>query len=222
MAFMRAKKKHKTPQQEMERWFTASQAQLVWWRFKKHKMALVGMVVLSIIYFVAFLAEFFVPYGVETRFPGYENAPLSKIHFYAEGEGWQRPFVYSLKRQLDRKTFRVGYTEQTTQKHVIRFFAPGEEYKLFGFIPGNRHLFTVEGAPIYILGADRLGRDLYSRSIQGARISLLIGLGGVFLSFVLGCTLGGLSGFVGGFVDEFIQRTIDVLLSMPTIPLWMA
>jgi peptide/nickel transport system permease protein len=206
----------------MERWYTASQGQLIWWRFQKHKLAVVAMTVLAIIYFVAFFSEFFVPYGVETRFAGYENAPPSKIHIYAEGEGLQRPFIYKTKRQMNRKTFRLEYSEDTSQKFIIRFFAPGEEYKLLTLIPMRRHLFTVDGTPFYLMGADRLGRDLYSRTIQGARISLLIGLGGVFLSFVLGCTLGGLSGFAGGAVDEVIQRIIDVLLSIPTIPLWMA
>lgn len=222
MKLTRAGKKQKAPQQDMEQWYTASQRQLIWWRFKKHKMAIVAMAVLVIIYFVAFLAEFFVPYDVDTRFAGYENAPPSKIHIYAKGEGLQRPFIYNLKRKMNRETFRLEFSEDTSQKFIIRFFAPGEEYKLFGFIPARRHLFTVEGAPMYLFGADRLGRDLYSRTIRGARISLLIGLGGVFLSFVLGCVLGGLSGLAGGTVDEIIQRTIDVLLSIPTIPLWMA
>ncbi len=215
-------KKRTDPKCDMERWYTASQGQLIWWRFQKHKLAVVSMVVLAITYFVAFFSEFFVPYGVETRFAGYENAPPSKIHIYAEGEGVQRPFIYKMKRQMNRKTFRLEYTEDTSQKCIIRFFAPGEATQLLTLIPLRRHVFTVDGAPFFLMGADRLGRDLYSRTILGARISLLIGLGGVFLSFVLGCVLGGISGFAGGTMDEIIQRLIDVLLSIPTIPLWMA
>lgn len=222
MKFPRLGKPRKTPQQDPDRWYTASQGQLIWWRFQKHKLAVIAMVVLALIYFVSFFAEFFVPYGVETRFAGYENAPPSKIRIYAQGEGLQWPFIYQVKRQMNKQTFRVDYPENTKQKYSLRFFAPGEGYKLLGIIPARLHLFTVAGTPFYLLGADRLGRDLYSRTIQGARISLLIGLGGVGLSFMLGCILGGISGFVGGLIDELIQRLIDVLLSMPTIPLWMA
>ncbi len=206
-----------------ERWYTASQGQLIWWRFRKHKLAVASIWLLALLYFVAILADFFVPYERDHRFTGYENAPPTRIHITAAGKGLQAPFVYGLTRNVNRQTFRVEFTEDTDRRYRITLFSKGDGYKLLGLFRGQRHLFATDGdMPVLLFGSDRLGRDLFSRTLYGARISLFIGFGGVFLSFVLGCTLGGISGYFGGVVDDVIQRTIEVLLSMPTIPLWMA
>ncbi len=208
---------------ELEKWFTASQGQLIWWRFKKHKMALIGIAVLALLYFVSMFAEFFGPYGTTQRFAAYENAPPTRIRFRTEEGRFRSPFIYGLTRTVDRATFRQVFTDDTSVMYDVKFFTRGEQGKILWLIPSNLKFIGVDGdVPLLIFGADRLGRDLFSRTLHGSRLSLFIGFGGVFLSFVLGTLLGGLSGYFGGVVDDVIQRMIDVLLSIPTIPLWMA
>lgn len=216
--------RRRSAQSQAERLYYASQGQLIWWRFKKHRLALIAMVVLGFMYVVAVFAEFFAPYGVRTRIPGHVDAPPTKIRIYSEDGGFQRPFIYRLERKLNRATFRQEWVEDTSVKYPIYFFVRGEPYRLVNLIAWDLKLMgTGEAAvPLLLFGTDRLGRDVFSRTLHGARVSLFIGFGGVFLSFVLGCGLGGISGYFGGVVDEIIQRVIDVLLSMPTIPLWMA
>ena len=201
---------------------SASQGQLIWWRFRRHKLALTGIAVLALMYFISLFAEFFSPYDKQERFEGFENARPTPVHFFAAGAGLQGPFVYALERNVNRETFRVQFTEDDSAPSAIRFFVRTEQYKLLGFIRAQVRFFGTDGAPVFLFGTDRLGRDVYSRTISGARISLLIGFGGVFVSFVLGCLIGGVSGMSGGMIDEVIQRVIEVLLSIPTIPLWMA
>ena len=206
----------------LERLEYASQGQLIWWRFRRHRLALTGITVLAVMYGVALFAEFFSPYDTHARFEGFENARPTPVRWFAPGAGLQGPFVHALERHVNRETFRVEFTEDHAARFPIRFFVRTERYELAGFIPARVRLFGTDGAPVFLFGTDRLGRDVYSRTISGARISLLIGFGGVFVSFVLGCLIGGVSGMFGGAVDEVIQRIIEVLLSIPTIPLWMA
>jgi peptide/nickel transport system permease protein len=205
---------------EEEKIYYASQWQLIWWKFRRHKLAIFGGVILFLLYFIAIFCEFLSPYTPVTRFEGYQNASPVKIHIIENGK-LQRPFIYGLKRELNLKTFQYEFKEDKTQKYYIHFFSKGEPYKLLGVFSSDKHLFGVEGTPIFLFGADNMGRCLFSRTFYGARISLSIGLIGVFLSFALGVIIGGVSGYFGGTVDIYIQRIIEFLSSIPTIPLWM-
>jgi peptide/nickel transport system permease protein len=208
---------------EEEKIYTASQWQLIWWKFRRHKLAIVGSIVLIILYLLAIFCEFLSPYTPTTRFSEYANAPPAKLRFFDEDKKLHSPFVYGLKRELDMETFQYVFREDKTKKYPIYFFVRGESYKFWGLFHTNIHLFGIKGdVPIFLFGSDDLGRDLFTRCLYGARISLSIGLVGVFLSFALGIIIGGTSGYFGGTVDNFIQRTIDFLISIPTIPLWMS
>jgi peptide/nickel transport system permease protein len=203
-----------------ERYYYASQRELIWWRFTRHKAAVVSSVLLIVLYTGALFAGFVAPYSRDTRFANFQSAPPTKIHLIRPDGGIQ-PHVYSTERTMNPDTFRWTFTENTSQVHPIRFFVRGEPYKLMGLLPTNIHLFGVEGAPIFLFGTDRLSRDLFTRTWAGASISLSIGLVGVALSFLLGVLLGGISGYFGGVVDDAIQRVIDFLLAIPGLPLWM-
>lgn len=206
-----------------ERIYAASQWQLMWWRLRKHRLAMAAGTVLIVFYIAAIGAEFFA-----TSNPRSSNARrgLMKpqpIHFF---DGWSfTPHVYAITGKRDPRTFKRVYRPDPTKKLRVRFFAPGFAYKFLGLFPTNIHLLGVEGAKaedsLFLLGTDLQGRDLWSRLIYATRISMTIGLVSVAISLVLGVLLGGISGFYGGWVDTVIQRVIELLRSIPTIPLWM-
>ncbi|MEM7532382.1 MAG: ABC transporter permease [Chloroflexota bacterium] len=206
---------------EKERYYQATQWQLIWWKFRKHHLAQVALVVLGLLYLTAIFCEFVSPYTTQTRGDGYLDAPPSKIRIFHEGQ-LHRPFIYDVESALDMKTFRMVYEELDTEPIPIQFFSSGEPYEMWGLFETDMHLFTTEGAPIFLFGTDRLGRDIFSRTIYGGRISLSIGLLGVSISFLLGLIIGGISGYFGGVADMLIQRMIEFILSIPSIPLWMA
>lgn len=205
-----------------ERYFLASQWRLMWWRFREHRLAMISMVVLTAIYVIALFAEFLSPYDLNERNARAIYHPPQGIHFIHEGS-FVGPYVYARDYSLDLEMLKREYTVDPTRIHRVEFLCRGSSYRFLGLIESDMHLFCGEdGARVYLLGTDRLGRDMLSRIIHGARISLTIGLFGVAFSMLLGITIGGMAGYFGGWVDYAVQRVIEVLQSIPTIPLWLA
>lgn len=227
-----AEKAESVPQQQIkegvpeERVFVASQWQLMWWRFRKHKLAILGTSVIAVFYFVAIFCEFLSPYDPNAFERRFTFVPPQSIHIMHEGS-LHRPFIYGLARTRDPQTYIITYEPDTSVIYPIHFFVEGDRYKLWGLFETNIHFFGLnsqadtDGLRIHLLGTDRLGRDMLSRILYGSRVSLSIGLIGVFLSFVIGILMGGISGYFGGAPDLIIQRIIEFLRSIPTIPLWM-
>ena len=207
-----------------ERLYFASQSQLMWWRFRKHKLAVVSAIVVLMFYTVGLFAEFVAPYDPDANEATRAYRPPSKIHLRdADGKFHLRPFVYGVTQKRDLETLSLVFTEDKSKIYPIYMFVHGSEHTTLGFITTDLHLFGLKdpNEVLLLLGADHRGRDEFSRVIYGARISLSVGLIGVMMSFVLGVLIGGLSGYLGGTVDTIIQRGIEFLRSIPTIPLWM-
>lgn len=201
----------------------ASQWKLMWWRFRKHKLALIGGIVMVMFYIMAAFCEFFAPYDPSTRDVTHILAPPQTIRFVDDdGRFHLRPFVYGYQMETDPETWQRLYTPDPEQRKPIVFLPRGEPYKLWNLIPMERRLFGLEEGRAYLMGTDQLGRDVLSRTIYGSRISLTIGLIGVLLTFVIGILLGGIAGYFGGITDNVIQRAIEVLICIPHLPLWMA
>ena len=203
-----------------ESYYLATQWQLMRRRFRAHKLALIGASVLIVLYLTTLLGEFFAPYDSFRRFADYPFAPPQRLRFIDQGRVSPRPFVYGYERFRDPESLRWRFTVDRSLRYPLTFFVRGDEYFVLGLFATDLHLFGVDGeqAHVFLFGTDKLGRDLFSRNIRAARISLTIGLVGVAISFVLG----GMSGYYGGAVDTFIQRVVEFLISIPSIPLWMA
>ena len=211
------------PAYDQERIYVASQWQLAWWRFRKHRMAMLSVVLLFFLYLTAVFCEFVAPHDPNAFNQTYIYAPPHRLHFRDENGLRLRPFVYGFTRERDPETFRMRFAPDPTVRYSLHLFVRGAPYELWGLIPTNLHLFGIdaEEEPFFLLGADRMGRDVFSRIVYGARVSLSIGLVGVFMSMTLGVLLGGASGYFGGTVDMAIQRVIELLIAIPSIPLWM-
>ena len=197
--------------------------QLMWRRFRKHRLARIGGIVLIVLYALALLSDYLAPYDANTRLKGFRDVPPSRIRVRDASGTWQRPFIYGIERGRHPETFREIYTEVTDEIVPIEFFVRGDPYKFMGLFDSDHHLFGVSGdnRHVFLFGTDSISRDLFSRTLKGARISLFIGFAGVLISFLLGCLIGGVSGYFGGVVDEVIQRFIDLMISIPTLPLWI-
>ncbi|MGF1640675.1 MAG: ABC transporter permease [Rhodospirillales bacterium] len=207
---------------EQERYYMASQWRMMWWRFRRHRLAVVAGIVLLASYASIVVAEFLAPYDLHTRHSEFIYAPPQTVRLFHDGR-LVGPFVYGLSFRLNLETLQREYATDRSNVQPIRFFCLGDAYELWGLVPGRLHLICpAEGGTLFLLGTDRLGRDMASRLILGGRISLTVGLVGIVISFLLGISIGGAAGFFGGWVDHVVQRVIEILRSLPELPLWMA
>jgi peptide/nickel transport system permease protein len=205
-----------------ERFYRATPAQMMWWRLRRHRVAVASGVVLLTLYVMILFCEFLAPYGLDSRHTDFIYAPPQAVHLFANGRlAW--PYVEGFDYRLDMNDLRRVYTPDPRKHQPIRFLCRGDSYAWWGLVPGDLHLFCpAKGGQLFLLGTDRLGRDMLSRIIYGARISLTVGLIGVVISFTLGIVIGGIAGYYGGWTDMLMQRGIEVVQSFPHLPLWMA
>jgi len=207
---------------EQDRYYLASQWRLMWWKLKRHRLAMISGGVLLVMYASILVTELLAPYNLHTRNTDFIYSPPQAVHLFHEGR-LVGPFVYGWDRRLNMENLKREYTPNRAQVQPLRFLCRGDRYRFWGFVEGDLHLVCpAEGGTLFLLGTDRLGRDVLSRILYGARISLTIGLIGITISFIFGLTIGGIAGYYGGWVDNVVQRVIEILRSFPEIPLWMS
>jgi peptide/nickel transport system permease protein len=201
----------------------ATHWQLMWWRFRKHRMAMTGAAVLGIFLIISLFSEFMAPYGSHTRNTRYLQGPPMGIHLFDDNWNFHlRPFIYGRSNKRDPVTFRLRAVVDTSKQIPLRFFTRGETYKFWGLFEADLHLFGVDKDFVNLFGTDQLGRDVFSRLMYATRISLSVGAIGVFLAFTVGILMGGIAGYFGGIADELIMRLMEFIRSIPTLPLWLA
>lgn len=195
---------------------------LTWRKFRRHKLALVSGIFLLICYLILPIAGFIAPYTANERSSDYLYAPPQSINLWHEGK-FIGPYVYPITAKADLEQYRWTYTTNETIPVPLEFFCKGQSYNLFGFIPSDTHFVCApKGATIFLWGSDRLGRDVFSRILYGAQLSLTVGIIGITVSFLLGITFGAMAGYFGGKTDWIINRAIEILRSLPELPLWLA
>ena len=209
-----------TPAQD--RYYRASQWRMMWWKLKRHRLAVISGAILALLYLSTLVSEVLAPYGVHSRHTDSIFAPPQQVHLFDKGR-FVGPFVYGFDYSLDMTNLKRNYKPDPDLVQPIRFFCLGDDYDFWGVIPGRFHLVCpAQNGTLFLLGTDRLGRDMLSRVIYGTRISLTIGLIGISISFTLGIVIGGLAGYYGGWADAITQRVIEIIRSFPELPLWMA
>ena len=209
-----------TPAQE--KYYLASQWKLMWWKLRRHRLAVICGVILALNYATIMFSEVIAPYNLHTRNTEFIYSPPQALHLFHDGE-FIGPFVYGRGYELDMDILKRNYPEDRSLVQPLRFFCQGDSYRFWGLFEGSFHLICPpENGTFFLLGTDRLGRDMFSRITYGARISLTIGLVGIIISFTFGILIGGLAGYYGGWVDATVQRIIEVIRSFPELPLWMA
>lgn len=201
-----------------------SYTRLVWRRFRRSKVSIIGGLIVLLLLLLAIFAEFFAPYPLDVYDSKRSFIPPSRIHFFdTEGNFHWRPFTYNKVVTLNPKTFVPEWEEDTSVRYPINFFTKGWEYKLFGLIPMDRHLFGVdEGGEFFLLGTDQFGSDLWSKSCEAGRISLSMSLFGTFISVVIGALVGVFSGYYGGWIDNLVQRFVEFITAFPQLALWLS
>ena len=197
---------------------------LVWRRFRRSPVSIIGALMVLMLVILAVFADFFSPTSISSIDLQASFIPPQRVHFFdTEGKFHLRPFVYNYVYTLDPVTFQVKWVEDQSQAYEIKFLVQGPAYKLFGLIPSQLHLYGVEeGGTIYILGTDKLGRDLWGKACEAGRISLSMSLFGTVISVLFGSVLGVASGYYGGGVDNVLQRFTEFVAAFPNLPLWMA